>query len=426
MCKDRCACPFVNCHPLLKNDMRNLIAVIGNTGVGKSQLGVELARALGGEIINADVMQMYQGLDIVTNKHPLPAREGINHHLLDFLRWDQTYTIHDFEHDALSTIGDLQNRKIIPIVVGGTHYYIQHLLCDKSLITGVSESENNLTEEQLLNLENPAKVEAILEKVDPVILSKFHPNDTRRLRRALEIYYTTGNLPSAIYRKQESGDVQLRFRVLVFWIFCDRERLKLRLDSRVDKMIAEGLLDELRRMFVSYKQAKPADLSQHSGVWQVLGFKQFLPVLEGHGEEFKSCLDAMKADTRQYAKRQTKWILNKFIPQLEKLGGTLAVLDSTNLECWNQEVRDRAICIAKDWLLGKNPVFELVPRYVKAVRTLEMFDTAQWIRRRCDICSAKKHRDIILVGNAAWKNHTDSKSHKKAVTSLMIRTNQNS
>lgn len=402
--------------------MKNtLIAIVGNTGVGKSQLAVELARKLNGEIINGDSMQMYRGLDVITNKHPMKERMGVPHHLLGHIEWDKQYTVTQFEKEVTGLVDDMEKRSKIPILVGGTHYYIQSIIAENSTIGQRESPKRNLTAEEEQILDNPAQVEKELKQIDPVIASKFHPNDTRRLRRALEVFYTTGQRPSEIYQEQSECTTKLRYNVLVFWIYCQRDVLNERLDTRVDAMLEAGLMDEINELYGEWEGGKNAE---GQGVWQVLGFKQFLPYLSKEVPTPDSSVAAMKSETRQYAKKQTKWIINKLTPQLQKLGGTMAVLDSTDLDNWQENVADRAVDIARDWLSGEQIKQRLVPEHIDAQRKQQEFSRDQWVRHECEHCSDRKGQPVIVMGDAAWKTHLQSRGHRKNVEYHRKKLNQ--
>ncbi|KAI1317324.1 hypothetical protein EDD11_008693 [Mortierella claussenii] len=178
-----------------------VIAVIGTTGVGKSNLSIQLAKELDGEVINADALQVYQGLDIITNKMPLDEREGIKHHLMDFLPMDQEYSVLDFKADALDLIKQIHDRKHIPVVVGGTHYYIQSLLWRDTLLdtkknagtfSKTEQQEQNKASEKFLQESDTPTLYKKLQEVDPIMANKWHENDRRKITRSLQVFFETG------------------------------------------------------------------------------------------------------------------------------------------------------------------------------------------------------------------------------------------
>ena len=268
------------------SDAPTIISIIGPTGVGKSKFGIELAKLLNGEIINADSMQMYKGADIITNKHPIAERDGIPHHVMNHVNWDEEYHIHRFKSESISKINDITSRGKIPIIVGGTHYYLQSLLFSNKTIETTDDNFNNsstesevenkddkfsdmesrLTEEENQILNGPSS-ELIkhLKSVDPKVAEKFHPNDTRRIRRALEIYYLTKIPTSEFYslqKNKEKTETSLRFKTIFFWLYSDQQILDKRLDERVDDMMKSGAITELQELYDYYRTLNPApDLS---------------------------------------------------------------------------------------------------------------------------------------------------------------------
>ncbi|KAG7828354.1 hypothetical protein KL920_003491 [Ogataea angusta] len=275
-----------------------VISIIGTTGVGKSQFAVELARAVDGEIVNADSMQMYRGLDQITNKHPVAERKGVPHHVMDHTPWDTEYYIHRFKQEAMAAIADIHSRGKTAILVGGTHYYLQSLLfLNKTLDTATAEQ---LTDAERAVLDGqPDEVFRTLQQKDPVVAQKFHPNDHRRVRRALEIYFATKQRTSDLYRSQQQQAVSaLRYQMLFFWLYARQDVLDERLDSRVDKMLQQGALAEIREMHAFRSRTEPT-MELHRGVWQVIGYKEFLPYLEEGPERLAGCIEDMKRNTRR-------------------------------------------------------------------------------------------------------------------------------
>ncbi|CAN6607834.1 tRNA dimethylallyltransferase [Trichomonascus vanleenenianus] len=409
--------------------VKNLISIIGTTGVGKSQLGVELAKALNGEIINGDSMQMYAGLDNMTNKHPIPEREGIPHHLLGHISWNHEYSVKQFEEEAIRLIDDIHARGKLPILVGGTHYYNQSILFKNSTVASSETIEKRqLSPEQLAILDSPDQVMDYLKKVDPVVAQKFHPNDTRRLRRALEIYFTTNKRASDIYSDQQnktgtSDGLSLRYRSLVLWVWSDQGVLDPRLDARVVQMIDNGLYEELNEMYDIYKKSEsPVDLER--GVWQVIGFRQFLPWLKGETDSPDSGIDQMKLATRQYAKRQTKWIKKKLLLMMKEVGsrepdmGRVGLLDATDLSIWKDNVFKRGLNIAEDFI-NEKPGHSLAPAGLESMLDTRSSDEAfgqdKWKHFECSACMGSDMKPQVFVGESAWKQHIEGRKHKSVV-----------
>lgn len=414
------------------------------------KFSIELAKAINGEIINADSMQVYKRLDIITNKHPLEEREGIPHHVMDHVDWNEEYFIHRFSKEANMAIEDIHNRGKIPIIIGGTHYYLQNLLFKNKTVgeNKTIEFTNELKEEDKELLDGP--VENIfnkLQEIDPIIAEKFHPEDKRKLRRALEIYITSGKKPSDIYYEQkldELEDTSLKYNTLLFWVYSDPDILKERLDKRVDKMMELGALDEIKEMYSNYTAQNPKPECTN-GIWQVIGFKEFLPWLETNksldektsSKLFNEGIDRMKIRTRQYAKYQVKWIkkllaveLNKEARFNFKYGGKLYLLDATDLEKWNTNVGQLGLSIANQFTkAGPTSVSHpQAPTHLQHIFPtndfLETFNSNKklgseknWKHYECTVCKDKQGKNLVAVGEENWDIHLKSRRHKRQVGS---------
>lgn len=392
---------------------------------------------------------MYIGLDQITNKHPLEDRKGIPHHVMNHVDWSDEYHIHKFAQDANRAIEDIHLRNKVPIIVGGTHYYLLSLLFENKTIGATKETElvqlsgltkvRELTPEQTSLLDGP--VEEIFDtllKIDPIIAEKFHPKDKRKLRRALEIYYTTNKKTSDIYLEQkrdELEDSSLRFNTLVFWVYSDPEVLRPRLDTRVDKMMQLGAISEIRDLYKFYQQAseKP-DLT--TGIWQVIGFKEFWEWLEsGTEKDFQNGVEKMKVRTRQYAKSQIKWIKKLLATELlkearfnYKYGGKLYLLDATDLSKWQENVFQIGEQITKQFLTS-GPLSITHPQTPEHFR--EVFPTqefvdgrksnkkigaeADWKHFKCEICKDKNGNPFVAIGEDQFRIHTEGRRHKRQV-----------
>lgn len=362
---------------------------------------------------------------------------------MDHVGWDEDYFIHRYTQEANAAIEEIHARNKTPIIIGGTHYYLQSLLF-KNKTVGEKEHTKTLrklTEEEEALLEGP--VEAIFNRlceVDPIISEKFHPQDKRKLRRALEIYLTSGEKPSELYHEQkldELEDTSLKYNTLLFWLYCEPEILRKRLDSRVDVMMQTGALDEIKEMAIYYQnqETKP-DCTR--GIWQVIGFKEFLPWLEnGQSDEslFEEGVDRMKIRTRQYAKYQVKWIkkllgveLNKESRFNFKYGGKMYLLDATELESWRRNVKDRGLVIA-DQFFSKGPLGitesqapdnlqDLIPSseyYDKFNSNKTVKSSSNWKHIQCPVCVDSEGKPFVAVGEDNWQIHLKSRRHKKRV-----------
>lgn len=385
-----------------------VIVIAGTTGVGKSDLSIQIASKFNGEIINSDSMQMYTGIPIITNKHPIEQRMGIKHHLMNHVPWNEEYYIHRFERECMETIEDIHSRGKIPIVVGGTHYYLQTLFNKRveSKVRQPTESEKSI-----LDSNNPDLIYNTLKEVDLSIANKFHINDTRRVKRMLEIYYTTGEKPSVTFQQQNTS---LKFDTLFFWIYSDPAVLDVRLDNRVDKMMKIGAMEEIMEFYEYYKQHNYGQEQCENGVWQVIGFKEFLPWLEESSEcDLNECVEKMKVRTRQYAKRQVKWIRKMLIPDVD---GKVYILNATDLLEWDVSVSARANAILSDFTKGKDieaplaqPDLEKLLAYKSSNSPKSDMD---WKQFSCSLCKDKEDKNLVAIGSRNWEIHLKSRRHK--------------
>ncbi len=385
-----------------------VIVIAGTTGVGKSDLSIQIATKYNGEVINSDSMQMYKGIPVITNKHPIEERNGVKHHLMNHVSWDEEYYIHRFEQECTEAIQDIHSRGKMPIIVGGTHYYLQTLFNKR-----VNERIRNPNAEETKILDsNDAKlVYDTLKSVDPTIASKFHINDIRRVKRMLEIYYTTGEKPSEAFEKQ---DTSLKYDTLFFWIYSKPEILDKRLDLRVDKMMDLGALEEIKELYAYYKEHKFTAEKCENGVWQVIGFKEFLPWLNNPENcDFNACVEKMKIRTRQYAKRQVKWIKKMLMPDID---GKIYILDATDLEQWNVNVSQRASSIIEDFTQGRSTKLPYAPEMLSSLLIHDSQNSpklnADWKQYTCDICKDKDNKNLIAIGTKNWEIHLKSRRHK--------------
>ncbi|CEI97005.1 Putative tRNA dimethylallyltransferase [Rhizopus microsporus] len=427
--------------------MRKIAAVIGSSGIGKSKLAVELCKALNGQVINADALQVYKGLDIITNKMPVNEREGIKHHLMDFLNPEEEYSVTEFLKDCSQKIESISEQSQLPVVVGGTNYYIQSLIWNNTLI-GQRESSPALGDFPELDKLETSELYERLSKIDPVMANKWHPSDRRKILRSLKIYHQTGQPQSEIIKLQkeqnESEGLQPRYRSLIFWIYAEPSKLNPRLDERVDQMIETGLFDEikdLRNRVVqgSIKAPGQNEEKYQRGLWQAIGYKEFDPyfnALEEGKEESEivkikdECTERMKAATRRYAKRQIQWIRNKLLPTVMRSKGDdvlVYLLDANDLSNWNVNVKDKAITVAKAFQKDL-PLPSATSLSVTAEAMLTPSEDAQdtqsrvlnWKKYVCDICKTDKGEPLQLNGDKEWEQHKKSRFHRKYVKHLKV------
>ncbi len=273
-----------------------IIVICGPTGVGKTAVAIEIAKAFNGEIVSADSMQIYRYMDIGTAK-PTPYEQAcIPHHMIDIVDPDEPFDAAQFEKTAHEVIRKLHERGITPFVVGGTGLYI------KALVHGLFRArpaDSNVR----IRLKEAAKVHGTrflhkhLSKCDPDAAEKIHPNDTYRIIRALEIYEVTGKTISKHHHEHKFKETF--FKVLKIGLHSDRKILYDRINRRVDAMIDEGLLDEVKGLLGMGYSAKLKSM-------QSIGYRHMVNFIQGR-ISWEEALRTLKRDTRRYAKRQLTW-----------------------------------------------------------------------------------------------------------------------
>lgn len=274
-----------------------VLAVVGPTATGKTALGVALARRFGGEVISADSMQIYKGLDVGTAKATPEEMQGVPHHCIDILTPEQPFSVADFTARAARLEQELAAKGTLPILVGGTGLYVQSFLYG---VRFAQEKAPDGLREQLageLARRGPEAMYAELLAVDPEAAAAIHPNNHVRVLRALEHYRATGRRLSE--QKAASLPPQRPYRPLVLGLdFADRAVLYARIDRRVDRMLEQGLLDEAQLVYSRRDQYKTAA--------QAIGYKEFFPYFAGTAE-LGPCVEKLKRASRNYAKRQLTW-----------------------------------------------------------------------------------------------------------------------
>ena len=274
-----------------------MIAVVGPTASGKTSLGVALAERFDGEIISADSMQIYKGLDVGTAKVTAEEAHGIPHHGVDLLTPDQLFSVADFTALAGKLEEEITARGHLPILVGGTGLYVQSFLYG---VRFVAEKAPDGLRQQLaaeLAERGPEALYEELKTVDPEAAAAIHPNNHVRVLRALEHYRATGKKLSE--QKAESLPAERPYRSLILGLdFPERAQLYRRIDLRVDQMMEVGLLTEAEYVWKNREQFRTAA--------QAIGYKEFFPYFEGQ-ETLQPCVEKLKQASRNYAKRQLTW-----------------------------------------------------------------------------------------------------------------------
>ncbi|KAJ9454425.1 tRNA dimethylallyltransferase [Diplonema papillatum] len=530
-----------------------IIFVIGSTGTGKSKLAVHLAtwlrdaKGLEAEIINADAMQMYKGLPVATNQVTGDEDHGVKHRLLGYLDplEGPEASVVQFTRDASLLIDDMVKRNVVPIVCGGSNYYVQALLfrdqlvseapakedkpqpkasneADSSLLPGGSddsvphakpsggpataassgrpscaqvaealcqfdrstaapkkqrvaasplylllkkvcpaagekvhandvqnakkELERYLREHpedgetageftRALTMKGSAATAAekaseggesgrlpssvvdvsvatsirtaedlhmLLQQVDPLMAGRYHPRDTRRVRRSLEVYSEEGVPQSDVIRDQNKEEPRYlpAGRNLVLWVDCERSVLYPRLDARVDKMVANGIQREATSFWEKVRAAQCTDDLGVKGLLGAIGFKEFHPFLAGVAP-LETCIQTLKTNTRRYAKQQVQWIRNRFATREQV---PIFRVDSTDVKEWSTRVGDPSTAIVNSYLEGRAPSVIFQDRLARNELKAELNPSLH----ECETCSGHP----VVSGTRQWELHCASKKHR--------------
>ncbi|NXJ76934.1 MOD5 dimethylallyltransferase, partial [Trogon melanurus] len=414
---------------------RPLVVILGATGTGKSALALQLGLRLGGEIVSADSMQVYKGLDIITNKVSPQEQRLCRHHMISFLDpLVSNYTVVDFRDKAVALISFraaaclaeqiwtsplhsqpcrrdeyIFARDKIPIVVGGTNYYIESLLWKVLIDTKekASTAPGPVTDRKVeLEQLDSVELHRRLSQVDPEMAAKLHPHDKRKLARSLQVFEETGIPHSEILQQQQEEEGggplggPLKYpHPCILWLHADQEALDLRLEQRVDDMLAAGLLEELRDFHRRYNQEKVAENRQdyQHGIFQSIGFKEFHEYLISEGScspetsalLLQKGIQALKQVTKRYARRQNKWVRNRFLrrpgPNVPPVYG-LEVSDRLR---WEEDVLKPALEIVESFIQGREPP-------AKPVKMEHDVSENKRSHRVCELC------DRVIIGDREW------------------------
>ena len=393
-------------------------------------------------------MQMYKGLPIITNKVSEHEKQNIPHHILDQIGLEeQPWTVSNFRREAHKTIRKIRSRGKLPVLVGGTHYYTKAVLFNDYLLDGedaFSGSEAG-SREKFPILEAPtSEILAKLREVDPVIASRWHPLDRRKIKRSLEIWLQTGKTASRTYEEQSQQrlkNAQIResgatigssttYPSTIFWLRADSKVLKQRLDDRVDSMLAAGLIQEAQGIAKSERDLTAAGIviDKTKGIWASIGYKEFQPYISAVEasspnpptalESIKStCTESTKAATRQYARHQDRWIRIHFTSALTESNtlNTLYPLDSTHPDQWTTTVHHPALTITEHFLTGTpcpapasiSPMARDTIASISAGLEHERKNPREC--RYCEVC------DKTLMTQKEWTGHLASHTHAKVL-----------
>ncbi len=280
-----------------------ILAIVGSTASGKSALAMALAKRLGGEIISCDSMQIYRRMDIGTAKPTKAERAEVRHHMIDVVEPTETFTCANYVAAASRAIDDCVSRGKLPIVCGGTGLYLDALLRGSDFAEGGADESLRRELAEFAVRDGNEALHAELRRIDPESADAIHPNNVKRVIRAIEIYRTTGTPKSVLDRQSREGGE--RYDATVIGLrYLDRERLYERIDRRVDIMLQEGLLDETRSL------CDEGVFEANQTAAQAIGYKELLGYLAGK-ESLSEAVETLKMATRRYAKRQMTWFSAK-------------------------------------------------------------------------------------------------------------------
>ena len=279
-----------------------VLAITGPTATGKTRLGVELALRHNGEIVSVDSMQIYRRMDIGTAKPTMEERRGVPHHMIDVAEPWESYSVSRFVSEASACVDDILRRGKLPILVGGTGLYLDSLLSGRTFAPSPGETEIRQRLWSRVEQEGMPALFRELQSVDPDSAKRLHPNDAKRVLRALEVYHLSGETISE--HNEATRSLENRYDALVLALsFEDRDHLKARIDRRVDEMVRNGLWEEASRLLA---ENLPSDCT----AYKAIGYKELFPALLGQASR-EDAVAELKLRSRQYAKRQLTWLRRK-------------------------------------------------------------------------------------------------------------------
>ena len=279
-----------------------LVVITGPTASGKTALGVALAQRLGGEVVSADSMQIYRGMDIGTAKPTPEEMQGVPHHMIDIADPAENYSVSRYAAQAAACVDDILARGKLPIVVGGTGLYIDSLIAGRTFADGTADTALRQELSERYDEIGGEGLLGELRKVDPERAARLHPADKKRIVRAMEVYILTGK--TITQHDAETRAVPPRYDAAKIALdFADRQDLYDRIDRRVDAMVRQGLFDEVRALLAA---GVPADCT----AMQAIGYKELVRALDAGGD-LAPAVEEIKRRSRQYAKRQLTWFRRK-------------------------------------------------------------------------------------------------------------------
>jgi tRNA dimethylallyltransferase len=278
-----------------------LVVIVGPTAVGKTKTSIELAKAINGEIISGDSMQVYRGLNIGTAKITENEKEGIPHYMIDIKEPSEPFSVAEFQEKAKKLISEINRRGKVPIIVGGTGLYIRSVTHHYEFSKANKNSEIRNELQRKANIDGSEALHLELKSIDPVRAAEIHPNNIHRVIRALEIFYETGSIPSKEQNNMRGKD-KSPYNLAIVGLTMDREKLYNRINERVDLMVKSGVIDEAKWLLKH-------DI-RNSLAAKAIGYKELFPYLTGEST-LEEAIELLKRNSRRYAKRQFTWFENQ-------------------------------------------------------------------------------------------------------------------
>ena len=276
-----------------------IVCVVGPTASGKTKMGVALAKAFGGEVVSVDSMQIYRGMTVGTAAPTAAEMEGIPHHMIAVADPGESWSVARFTAEADACVQDILRRGKLPVLVGGTGLYLDALVRGNSFAEGQAGTAVRRALQKRMEAEGAAALLEELRAIDPEAAGRLHLKDEKRILRALEVWQETGK--TITQHNRETQALPPRYDALYIGLdFEDRDDLRTRIDRRVDLMVTQGLLQEVRDLLSS-------GIPRTATALQAIGYKQFLAVEEGRAT-VEQAVEEVKLRSRQYAKRQLTWL----------------------------------------------------------------------------------------------------------------------
>lgn len=281
-----------------KNKKNKLIALVGPTGIGKTRVSIELAKIINAEIVSADSMQIYIGMDIGTSKPSINQRKEVPHHMIDICNPDHIMTVAEFQGLARRCIADISNRGRIPFLVGGSGLYIRAVIDDLNFAKNIISEVEKIKLRKRVKEEGSESLYNELIKIDEEYAKKISSRDVKRIIRALEVYYVSGTKFSSFQKKWDER--KSIYDLTIIGLNKDRNELYNNIEKRVDDMIDLGLFDEVKKLMEK-------GYSESLALKQAIGYKEILSFYDGKLSR-KEAIDLIKKNTRNFAKRQLTWL----------------------------------------------------------------------------------------------------------------------